>query len=54
MYGLRVPNNTIRLLIIEVCQATIDENSGEVIACPTSQVDNSLKLDGTSNMLLEQ
>lgn len=37
MYGFRVQNNTICLLIADVCQVVIDAYSAEVIACPTTQ-----------------
>ena len=36
MYGFRVADNTISLIVREVCQAIIDEYAEEVIACPTT------------------
>jgi hypothetical protein len=35
-YGFRVAFNTISILVIEVCQAIIDEYSAEVMRCPVT------------------
>ena len=35
-YGFRVAFNTISILVIEVCQAIIDEYSAEVMQCPVT------------------
>ena len=35
-FGFRVACNTISILIIEVCQAIVDELSAEVMVCPTT------------------
>ena len=34
MNGWRAPHNTISLVVREVCNAIIDENKTEVLACP--------------------
>lgn len=36
MYGFRVADSTISLVVRDVCQAIIDEYAEEVIACPTT------------------
>ena len=35
-YGWRVPDNTISVVVREVCQAIIDEYLDEVMTCPTT------------------
>ncbi len=36
MYNFRVAHNTISKVVRDVCQASIDEYAGEVIAAPTT------------------
>ena len=37
MYSFRVARNTISVIILEVCQAIVEEYNDEVITCPPLQ-----------------
>ena len=44
-YAWRVPNNTISLVVREVCEAIIEECQDEVLSCPTTPDDWRLIAD---------
>lgn len=36
-YAWRVPNNTISLLVVEVCEAIVEEYTDELLTCPSTE-----------------